>query len=110
MSRQQFDIQWAEAAVQDLEDIVGYIAINSATNAEKVFVKLRSAADALRTLPRRGRTVPELARLGLSLWRELIVGPYRIVYRIDGHRVFVLAGVDSRRDLEDVLLERLVRP
>jgi GrpB-like predicted nucleotidyltransferase (UPF0157 family) len=35
--------------------------------------------------------------------------PYRIVYRISGNTVVVLAVLDGRRDLQDVLLERLVR-
>jgi plasmid stabilization system protein ParE len=53
--------------------------------------------------------VPELLRHGLAVWRELIVKPYRILYRIEGQTVYVLAVLDSRRDLEDLLLERLVR-
>jgi plasmid stabilization system protein ParE len=53
--------------------------------------------------------VPELAHFGIRNWRELIVKPYRIIYRIDEDTVNVLAMLDGRRDLQDLLLERLIR-
>jgi len=37
------------------------------------------------------------------------VAPYRLVYRVASRDVFVLALVDGRRDLEDILFERLLR-
>jgi toxin ParE1/3/4 len=43
------------------------------------------------------------------MWRELVVRPYRIVYRIRKDIVMVGAVIDGRRDLEDLLLERLTR-
>lgn len=45
----------------------------------------------------------------MQTWRELIVRPWRIIYRAEGDLVTVLALFDGRRDLEDVLLERLIR-
>ena len=56
-----------------------------------------------------GRVVPEFAHFGIRSWRELIVRPYRVIYRIDGHTVYVLAVVDGRRELDDLLLEKLIR-
>jgi len=55
------------------------------------------------------RSCPELSQFGMRAWRELVVRPYRIVYRIEGDSVTVLAVFDGRRDLEDLLLERLLR-
>ena len=43
------------------------------------------------------------------MWRELVVRPYRIVYRIREDIVMGGAVVDGRRDLEELLLERLTR-
>jgi plasmid stabilization system protein ParE len=53
--------------------------------------------------------VPELARLGMRTWREIVARPYRLIYRIEGDTVNVLAVFDGRRDLEDLLFERLLR-
>ena len=53
--------------------------------------------------------MPELASAGTRVWRELVVKPHRIVSRIRENVVLVGAVVDGRRDLEDLLLERLTR-
>jgi plasmid stabilization system protein ParE len=106
---QQFEVLWADIAVRDLEEIVSYIAADSPTNARRILIKLRSSAESLTTLPYRGRVVPELRELNLEPWREILVRPYRIIYRISDRRVFIMAVLDGRRDAEDLLLRRLLR-
>jgi len=78
-------------------------------NAHRVLARLETRAAARESSPGRGRIVPELSHFGMRAWRELVVRPYRIVYRIEGDTVTVLAVFDGRRDLEDLLLERLLR-
>ncbi len=95
--------------MRDLEDLVAYLKLDSAVNAERVLDKLEQRAMKRETSPARGRVVPELARFGMHAWRELLIEPYRLIYRIEGDTVTVLARFDGRRELEDLLLERLVR-
>lgn len=102
-------VVWAEAAVRDLEEVISFIAADSPLNARRVLDRLQRKARSLETSPYRGRIVPELMRFGMRTWRELVVRPYRLVYRVGRDAVVVLALFDGRRDLEDVLLERLVR-
>ena len=109
MARRSFRVQWAEAAVRDLEELISYIAADSPLNAERILDKLEKRARTLESTPARGRVVPELAHFGIRNWRELIVKPYRIIYRIDEDTVNVFAVLDGRRDLQDLLLERLIR-
>ena len=109
MRKLSFRVLWTETAIRDLEGLVDYIARDAPINAGKILSQLESKAESLKIAPERGRLVPELLRHGLAVWRELIVRPYRMLYRIEGQTVYVLAVLDSRRDLEDVLLERLVR-
>ncbi|NOZ86317.1 MAG: type II toxin-antitoxin system RelE/ParE family toxin, partial [Deltaproteobacteria bacterium] len=109
MSEQSFEVVWARNAAKDLQEIVGYIAENSPANARKVLERIKAKASALSRFPQRGRVVPQLASFGIHTYRELVIRPYLLVYRIYGGKVIVLAVLDSRRDLEDVLLERLVR-
>jgi plasmid stabilization system protein ParE len=71
--------------------------------------RLRDRADSLWSLPERGRVVPELLDLGLRDWRELIVRPFRIVYRISENSVLVEVIFDGRRDAESLLADRLLR-
>lgn len=109
MPRRRFRVQWAEVAVRDLEDLVTFIAVDSVPDAEGVLQRIEKRVATLQSSPARGRLVPELARFGMRAWRELVVRPYRVVYRIEGDTVTVLAVFDGRRDLEDLLLERLTR-
>src|SRR5215216_6748391 len=70
-------------AIQDLSEIVRYISLDNPDAAEKFGYALIDAALLLRTLPERGRFVPEFED---SLTREIIYTPYRIVYRVNAEQ------------------------
>ena len=105
----EYEVIWAAAAVDDLAGIVAHVAEDSPTDAARVLEKIRKACSQLYHLPERGRIVPELKDQGIMQYRELIVTPWRIMFRITGKNVFVLSVVDSRRNVEDILLDRLTR-
>jgi plasmid stabilization system protein ParE len=109
MARRRFRIEWAEVAVRDLEEIATFLALDSEQGAERTLRRIEGRAATLETTPSRGRVVPELARFQIHTWRELLIRPCRLIYRIDDDGVIVLAVFDARRDLEDLLLERLLR-
>jgi addiction module RelE/StbE family toxin len=102
-------VHWTVSARRDLEAIVSYLADRSPQAALSTLDRLEARAKSLATLADRGRVVPELGRLHIVQYRELVVPPYRILYRVWGSRVVVLATLDARRSLEDVLLDRLIR-
>lgn len=105
---QKYDIIWAGVAENDLKEIIEYIATDSSANALKTLKKIRQKASSLYTLPERGRIVPELQEQGILLYRELIVPPWRIIYRISEMKVYVLSVLDARQNVEDILLKRLI--
>jgi plasmid stabilization system protein ParE len=107
VSRRIYRIEWAEVARRDLFGIVDYLAGRNPGAAAATLEMLQRKASTLRAAPHRGRVIPELHRLQMREYRELIIAPFRLIYRISGHRVLVLGVLDSRRNLEDVLLERL---
>ncbi len=109
MTRHPFSVVWTKAAETDLESIVDFIADDSIDAAIAVFARICESAATLDNFPNKGRVVPELHQHGIVQYRELIVSPWRIMYRIDGTKVYVISVVDSRRNLEDLLLERLSR-
>jgi toxin ParE1/3/4 len=109
MARRRFRVEWVEVAVRDLEEIVAFLALDSQQGAERVLRRIEARAATLESSPTRGRVVPELARFQMRTWRELMIRPYRLVYRIEGDTVTVLAVFDARRDLEDLPFERLLR-
>ena len=106
---QKYNVIWADIAEDDLKNIVVYITDDSLSNAHKAFDKITEKASGLYIFPERGRLVPELKEQGILQYRELIHSPWRIIYRISENNVYVLSVMDSRRNIEDILLRRLVK-
>jgi len=104
-----YDVIWSETSEKDLTEIVEYIAADSPSNAFEIFKKIKQKVSRLYVFPERGRIVPELKDQGIVLYRELVVPPWRIIYRISKKTVYVLSVLDSRQNLEDILLRRLIR-
>ena len=104
----KLDIVWAHVAENDLKEIIEYIATDSPAHALKTLNKIKQQASRLYTLPERGRIVPELKDQGILLYRELIVPPWRIMYRISEMNVYILSVFDSRQNVEDILLHRFI--
>ncbi len=102
-------MKWASVAQIDLKQIIDYIALESPGNALQVLGEIKQKASALYTLPDRGRIVPELNEQGINFYREIIIPPWRSIYRISDSTVFVLSVIDSRRNVEDILLNRFIR-
>jgi toxin ParE1/3/4 len=102
----KYQVAWAAIAQHDLKQIIDYIAIDSPGNASPILQKIKLKVSDLYTMPDRGRIVPELKQQGIHTYRELIIVPWRVIYRISDTTVFVLSVIDSRRNVEDILLDR----
>lgn len=72
-------VVWSPSARADLKDIVSYIADDNPRVAERFGYALIEASKALARFERKGRKVPEF---DIEDVRELIVSPYRLIYRI----------------------------
>ncbi|MDO8786073.1 MAG: type II toxin-antitoxin system RelE/ParE family toxin [Syntrophales bacterium] len=105
---QTYEIIWADVAENDLREIIEYIATESPDNAVTILKKIKQKTSSLYTLPERGRIVPELQDQGILLYRELIISPWRIIYRISEIKVYVLSVLDARQNVEDILLKRII--
>ena len=108
MSEGRYSVRWAEVAVQDLERLVENLQTENPQAARKLLDHVAKKATSLKLMPLRGRRVPELAYFELSTYRELLIRPYRLIYRVEAQDVWVVAVFDGRRDLSDVLLWRLM--
>jgi len=67
-------------AVSDLEAIVRYIDRSNSKAAKRVGRSLLDKAKELKQFPLKGKKVPEFDRPDI---RQIILSPYRIVYRVD---------------------------
>jgi len=104
----QFSVVFSKSAEIDLEEIVNYYESRNRTFSIELFKKIKARILELNQTPERGRQVPELERQGIQDYRELIEGKYRIVYSVSAERVAVHILVDSRRNLEEVLVKKLL--
>ena len=104
----KYTVLWADVAESDLRDIISYISMDSPRNALKALEKIKQKASDLYVLPERGRMVPELKDQGILQYREIVIPPWRLIYRIADRDVWVLSLIDSRRNVEDILLHRFV--
>jgi len=77
----RFGVEWAQPASKDLENILDYISQDNVDTAITIFEKIKSKCSALNQFPDRGRIVPELKAYGILSYRELIMSPWRVIYR-----------------------------
>ena len=109
MPSKKFQVVWSESAALDLKSIVLFIAQNSVQNAREAFAKIKKECLLLEKFPDLGKIPAELEDLQIGGYRELTINPWRVFYRKQAEQIVVLAVVDSRRDLEDALWNRLMR-
>ena len=95
-------IIWTEPALEDLNEIAEFIALDNIPTANKLVQKVFLNTERLERLPESGRKPPELEN---SRYRELIVNPCRIFYRVEKDIIYILYVMRSERSLRNFLLE-----
>jgi len=103
-----YKVYWTNLAKDDLDEIINYISQDSINTAIKKLKQIQKSAYSLNNYPKKGRIVPELKQFNIIRYRELILNPWRIIYKIDKKDVYVLAVIDGRRNVEDILLNRFL--
>ncbi len=93
---------WTEPALQDLNDIAEFIALDKVSAAQKLISKVFLSTERLEKFPDSGRKPPELEN---SRYLELVVNPCRIFYRVDRGNVYILYVMRSERLLRNFILD-----
>ena len=97
-------------AVEDIIEIYNYILERDGEEqAEAILNRLKKRVCGLDKLALCGKFPEELVPVGNRKVREVQEAPWRIFYRTDGDKVFVLSILDGRRAMQELLLERMVR-
>ena len=91
---------WSPQSLRDIESIRAYIAEDSPLYADLVVRRLVAAAERLRAFPESGRIVPERNTPEI---REVIVRPYRLVYRVRPGLVEIATVFRASRLFPDLL-------
>ena len=95
------EIIWTTPAIDDLNDIAEYIALSNLLSAKKLVKKVFEKVDRLEAFPESGKKPIELSDLN---YREVVVNPCRIFYKIENKSVYILHVMKQERDLRKFLL------
>ena len=96
-------IIWAEPALADIDEIAEYIALDKPLVAKNLVAQVFEKVDRLKDFPKSGKKPPELPRG--SRYKDVVVGPCRIFYRLDNNKIYILYVMRSERVLRKFILE-----
>ena len=84
----------------DLEAIIEYYYPLNKKTAARYYKEVISSIKKLTQFPEIGRIVPEFEEEFYDRYREIMYGNYRIIYRIDANKIYILRIIDGRRLLD----------
>lgn len=96
------EIIWTEPALNDLNELAEYIALSNLAAAKSLTQKVFNKISRLENHPESGKVPIELK--GFS-YREVVVNPCRIFYKLDNNQVYILHVMRQERDLRKFLLQ-----
>jgi addiction module RelE/StbE family toxin len=106
---EKYNVNLARSAENDLNEIILFIAQNNPQTAIKIMEEIQKKISTLDHFPNRGGYVPELFAKNIKEYRQIIESHWRIIYKVDDAVVNVLAIIDSRRNLQDILVKKLLK-
>lgn len=109
MGPPRYEVRLTRGAERDLEALYDYLAEHrSPDEAEALLEALVAKVETLEHFPERGSVAKELEALGISEFRQILAGRYRMIYRVVSAAVFVMLIADGRRDTQALLERRLL--
>jgi plasmid stabilization system protein ParE len=87
-------VVWTATAIGQLAAIREYISQTSPFYADRMVQRILDRAPQLAAFPDSGRMVPEVGRAEI---REVIEGPYRVIYQKTAERLEVLSVIHGRQ-------------
>jgi plasmid stabilization system protein ParE len=105
----EFKVMMTRNAESDLDEIINFIAQNNPQTALKILDRIKARANTLNSNPARGAYVPELLAKNIKDYRQLTEPPWKIIYKIDKKVVYIMTIIDSRRNLQDILVRKLLK-
>lgn len=91
---QKIEVVVTRTARNDLGEILEFIRIDSPRTAVKIVTDIYELLRRLPRFPKSGRVILEVGDVSL---REIIVGPYRLMYRLEEKKILVLRVLHGKR-------------
>lgn len=93
---------WTDEALDGLNQIAEYIAVSNSQAAKKLVQTVFEKVSRVERFPESEWVPLELSE---SRYREVVVSPCRVFYKIDGDQVFVLYVFREEPELKRFLLQ-----
>jgi toxin ParE1/3/4 len=92
---------WTEPALHNLNEIAEYIALNNSGAAKILVQTIFDKVTRLEYHPESGKVPVELVNFS---YREIVINPCRVFYKIESDDVYILHVMRQERDLRKFLL------
>lgn len=103
------EVFFTAGAERDLQELYNFVADHdSMAQADRLLDRIQTLVADLATNPDRGAHPRELLALGIRDYRQVVVKPYRVIYRCLGAKVLIYLVADGRRDMGTLLARRLL--
>ena len=109
MTSPVYEVHLTLGTEADLEALHAYLAEHrSIEEADSLLDNLLKKIGSLERFPERGAVPKELASLGIREFRQILLGPYRLIYKVSAATVYAMVIADGRRDMQALLEARLL--
>ena len=95
----KYRVEITRTAENDVDEIWDHIGADSIENATRFVIQLEEKIGTLERMPHRCPAIPENKLLGTE-YRHLILGDYRVIFRVKASTVYVLRIVQGSRLLD----------
>jgi toxin ParE1/3/4 len=95
-------IIWTEPALNDVDDIAQYIALSNPAAAQSLVKRIFDKVERLVDHPESGRIPAEIDYLN---YREVIVNPCRVFYKIKDSGVYILFVMRQEQELNKYIFK-----
>jgi len=104
-------IEWTPDGIGSLNEILDYYHDRASENvASNIYDKILKEIELLKIEEIRTKQTPELKDIGIYDVYELTINPWKVYYKIsdDNKKVFILFILDGRRNLEEILISKVI--
>ncbi len=95
-------LTWTEPALDELDALAGFIALDNPAAAGRLVRKIIESVERLEAFPNSGRKPEELPD---TLYREIVVPPCRIFYRVSGDTIYIVHAMREEHQVDRFLLD-----
>ncbi|MEC5218945.1 toxin ParE1/3/4 [Actimicrobium sp. GrIS 1.19] len=107
-----YKVLFTSAATDDIQELKKYVIRTWSTQVWRTALgALKDSVDNLARYPHVGAVCADLAEIGIDQYRQLVVGPNYLIYEVDdaNNVIYIHVVCDQRRDLQSLLLRRLLK-